>query len=400
MKRGPNVVAEDLVVRSYAYGEVKGSITLAPSTPLDIVGNSIIKRFCQNPLYFRTELKDGVYIVSEKEVPTPAVPAAVTFSEWKYIMQPQYPTYLFSALNSVETIPPIALSPIIVPNIIYSHRFDNGRYYYALPQQYRPIRPGIKFMERATEILDGYNGIASVSMVIGISEEECGYSPASFVFKEGAVLAMGAAGGVGSMVFTESSDFTQSFGVVSNPAASPPDSTLIQKVYNVLNDFDDHSAVLNIIKQYQPSFDILNDDLNIALLPVEALISIDTHFVKIRNDLKSRIISRCGKRKLNTLMKQLKIVNFETIDCATFQKLEAVVAATAPKKKKAVAPPPVRHQSHEELKKVADQTVVNTNEALWTLQDELKRMAGRVVERDHIVNVASEDYGACYRAPL
>lgn len=50
-------------------------------------------------------------------------------------------------------------------------------------------------------------------------------------------------------------------------------------------------------------------------------------------------------------------------------------------------------QTHEELMMLARQTEANTEAALQELQDELKRMAGKVVERDHKVGADHDNLG-------
>ncbi len=394
-KRGPEILAEDLVIRTYEYGEVKGSITLAESTPLDIVGSSIVKRFQQDPMYFRTELKDGVYIVSEKmQMVAAAAPPLTgsTFADWKNAMQHQYPGHLFSPLNWVEMIPPLILTPIIVPNVVYSHRLDLGRFYYAVPRHYVRVKPNATMLERATSILEGLDVIESVSMVgiLGTSPEDCGFSPASFVFKSRVVAQPPPPS------FTESAEFTES---------SPAFDEMMQlslRIMTIVNDDPNHGPIIEIVQRHQPTFSV-DDELEIpGTFSKELLLEIEAYFIKKRNTLKESIIAKYGKRKFTALVKKFKIVDFATITYATYCQLETEVATLRPLATPAAAAAApivaVLPKSHEELKALATKTKENTVGALGDLKDELTRMCGKVVQKDHIV-LPSQDFGACYRAP-
>ena len=385
-KRGPRIVTDDVVIRSYEFGEVKGSITLASSTPLDVVGSSIVKRFHhENVSYFRTELKDGVYVVSEKVHHPAATAPAGTFIEWKNTMLPQYPNYLFSALNSVEMIPPLLLSSLIVPNVIYSHRLDNGRFYYAFPSQYVPIRlrSGCsKLMQRAAAILDGYVGLQSVSMIgiLGTSVEDCGFSPASFKFVDGAVFHWGEAEVPPPPPLLESAE-SSSF-------------ILAPRIMALLADYPDHSPFVDILKRYQPPNFNFENEIDVGSLPMQALQEIEAYFIKKRADLKQSVLTVFGKRKLTALTK--KYGDFASINYATFCEIAAIVSAAPPLPTPRTPSPP--KLSHEELAVKAREVKANTAQALEELQDELKRSCGKVVRKDHIVS-PSADVGACYRAP-
>jgi len=378
-KRGPRIVTDDLVIRSYEFGEVKGSITLASSTPLDVVGSSIVKRFHHDDSsYFRTELKNGVYVVSEKVHLVNPPTTVNTFIEWKNAMLSQHPDYVFNALNSVEMIPPLLLSAIIVPNVIYSHRLDNGRFYYAVPIQYKPIRLSgtSKLMQRAAEILDGYVGLQSVSMIgiLGTSAEDCGFSPASFKFVDGAVFQWGPP--VATQPQPPPAPFTESTSCL-----------LATRILALMSDYPDHSPFIGILKRYQPpNFDYEHDEVDIGSLPVQALQEIEAYFIKKRADLKQSVLQVLGKRKLTALTK--KFGDFASINYATFCEIEKLIAAAPP-------PPPPK-LSHEELPAKAREIKANIVEAIEELQNELKRSCGKVVRTDHIV---TNDVGACYKAP-
>jgi hypothetical protein len=371
-KRGPKVLSEDLVVRSYEFGEVKGSITLAPSTPLNTVCKSILKRFHQDHVFFQTELKNGVYVVSEKMINSGSGPQ--NYSQWKAIMQQEHPDHFFSPLNTVPSIPPAMLDPIIVTNVIYSHLLE-GRYYYALPRSFVTVRNySTVFIQRAIDILDGFNGLESVSSV-GILGNgiDCGFSPASFTFREGVTFHWNApAASVAPIVKSEQS-------------TEHADSSLIiaARIVPFFDGLKDMLPIVEIIKRNQPTLE-LTEELDAELLTTTTLLQLEAYFQKQREDLKQLILKQQGKRKLNALLKQH---NFATMDNATLYKIEASVVRIAP------SPP-----THTELKALAQVVKKNTADALVSLKDELRRLSGAVISKDHHVTPI-DDEGACYRMP-
>lgn len=345
-----------IVRRPYVFGEVKGSVLVTLETTLDdVCAEVIVKKFKQDAAQFRAVYNGNTYsFVRVLDIPpTPSV----TFSLWKEDTMRLFPTYQYSPHSTIQMIPPCILNPIMVPGVIYSPVI-NDKLYYAIPQGWKKCASGAgdgkeQFFQSASELLDGFDGIESVSL-IGLytnGNDKYGFIPAAFNMQTGAKC-----------------------NISNFPKRKVP--TPVQ-ICQIMESVTDDTSIREIIKKRHPQL-ADKDEISVEQL------SPDTHVFAEKKEFEMQF-AQLPKKRQSVLIR--KFGKLDKLSKSAFAELKGIVGRE------------IIATSHEKLKELAEQTKANTKEAVVDLMDELKRMSGKVLIKDHAVAEGMVDYAAPYRKP-
>ena len=171
-------------------------------------------------------------------------------------------------------------------------------------------------------------------------------------------------------------------------------------VQETMLSMDVQSALYQTIANYlRPS--VVNDEIDFGVLPWSMIVHINKMIQEHKETTELPKASESPLKKLKTTNKSVqKPSKYKTKAVessgkkrtadesakrsgANRKKRSATNNVSKPFAKKPNPPAANVPENHEDLRQLAEQTLHNTDNALQELKDELRRMAGKVVERDH-----------------